>query len=106
MGIKFMKLTRFEKLAMDKSSKEPIYDEQWGRRGWQVKTWGNAFAHLCLHHILAKPNPDCEACQPTIQRRAGLDRDAAKRKLGGRFPNAQLANKTRYSDYRRNSNVD
>lgn len=32
MGIKFMKLTRFEKLAMDKSSKEPIYDEQWTQR--------------------------------------------------------------------------
>ena len=102
-----MKLTRFDKLAMSKENKELIYDDQWARGGWQVKTWGNAFAHLCMHHILAKPDPNCEACQPTIQRRAGLAKESALRRgRGGRFKKAQAANKKRFSDYRRNSNVD
>ena len=101
MAIKTMKLTRFDKLQMSRENKEPIFDEQWGRRGWQVKTWGQAFAHLCMHHILNKPDPNCEACKFTIQRRAGLGQESANRKLGGRFTNAQLANKKRYSDYRR-----
>jgi len=97
MGITTMKLTRFEKLAMSNDNKEPIYDEQWGRSGWQVKTWGQAFAHLCMHHILAKPDPNCEACKPTIQRRAGLaNHTATKRGRGGR--------PKRYSDYRRQDN--
>lgn len=100
-----MKLTRFEKLAMGKENKDPIFDEQWQRRGWEVKTWGNAFAHLCMHHILAKPNPNCEACKPTIQRRAGLaEQTAMRRGRGGRWTKAQHANKKRFSDYRRQHN--
>jgi len=106
VAIKTMKLTRFDKLQMSKENKEPIFDEQWGRRGWQVKTWGQAFAHLCMHHILAKPDPNCEACKPTIQRRAGLaNHTAMKRGRGGRPPEARLTNKQNpRSDYRRHDN--
>lgn len=105
MAIKTMKLTRFDKLQMSNEHKVPIHDEQWARSGWEVKTWGKAFAHLCMHHLVGKPDPNCEACQPTIQRRSGLDAQTAMRRgRGGRFTKAQAANKKRFSDYRRNQN--